>query len=159
MIVELPPRARRILERAILDALTGGTTSACAENTRVDAVKVCDFGNYLRVRGEYGVPVISRRPGRELPPRARRILPGLLFKRLELGTTSACAENTMLLVRGMAKARNYLRVRGEYLKAPREYTLKMELPPRARRIHGYALVDGFSSGTTSACAENTGHGC
>ena len=30
-----------------------------------------------------------------------------------------------------------------------------ELPPRARRIHGCALVDGFSRGTTSACAENT----
>ena len=52
-LLELPPRARRILPPAVLDALGGGTTSACAENTDlVDRLEGA-IGNYLRVRGEY----------------------------------------------------------------------------------------------------------
>ena len=31
----------------------------------------------------------------------------------------------------------------------------MELPPRARRIHGDPAMTSFGRGTTSACAENT----
>ena len=31
--MELPPRARRIRQKVLLDGLRGGTTSACAENT------------------------------------------------------------------------------------------------------------------------------
>ena len=50
---------------------------------------------------------------------------------------------------------NYLRVRGEYLGEVWGNPDLLELPPRARRIHG--LDDDFEhlSGTTSACAENT----
>ena len=51
---------------------------------------------------------------RELPPRARRILENQLKTYADLGTTSACAENTHA-------DRN-----------PARETL--ELPPRARRI-------------------------
>ena len=50
---ELPPRARRIPPMGPLDPLDGGTTSACAENTRTLPVKWCGWRNYLRVRGEY----------------------------------------------------------------------------------------------------------
>ena len=32
----------------------------------------------------------------------------------------------------------------------------MELPPRARRIHGGNIQRPIAFGTTSACAENTG---
>ena len=50
---------------------------------------------------------------------------------------------------------NYLRVRGEYpvilLSAP----LIVELPPRARRIRLPRIILFSSTGTTSACAENT----
>ena len=51
--------------------------------------------NYLRVRGEYGVdfpgdPIIW-----ELPPRARRILDRAYRDSSDMGTTSACAENTL----------------------------------------------------------------
>ena len=50
---ELPPRARRIrvVHSPPLRAL--GTTSACAENTGGHTTGKIDYGNYLRVRGEY----------------------------------------------------------------------------------------------------------
>ena len=50
----------------------------------------------------------------ELPPRARRIPPRVIAVRVCLGTTSACAENTLPRLRRYAGRRNYLRVRGEY---------------------------------------------
>ena len=72
----------------------GGTTSACAENTlnriREDLLE----GNYLRVRGEYGYTPDTIVMHPELPPRARRIQKLLRVATKQLGTTSACAENT-----------------------------------------------------------------
>ena len=50
---------------------------------------------------------------------------------------------------------NYLRVRGEYYAAPELVTEPPELPPRARRILCGTGPWTHSSGTTSACAENT----
>ena len=52
--------------------------------------------NYLRVRGEYPVILLSAPLIVELPPRARRILFASLFEKFLPGTTSACAENTGL---------------------------------------------------------------
>ena len=72
-----------------------------------------------------------------------------------LGTTSACAENTVRALAFPLSAWNYLRVRGEYMLQIRVRVVDKELPPRARRI----LMLGFpfwrGHGTTSACAENT----
>ena len=53
IIWELPPRARRILGNTSVEALNNGTTSACAENTKVKSENGGRLGNYLRVRGEY----------------------------------------------------------------------------------------------------------
>ena len=54
-----------------------------------------DPGNYLRVRGEYIKPGGTLETLLELPPRARRIR-GLIWAMTQkLGTTSACAENTL----------------------------------------------------------------
>mgnify|MGYP006972112053 CR=1 FL=1 len=50
---ELPPRARRILFRALATGATFGTTSACAENTSTCGMTFFPTRNYLRVRGEY----------------------------------------------------------------------------------------------------------
>ena len=91
----------------------------------------------------------------ELPPRARRIPNNVTVMLLVVGTTSACAENTMVGVVSTILGWNYLRVRGEYPRGLQTPLLKQELPPRARRIRlgfGGALLRG---GTTSACAENT----
>ena len=72
-----------------------------------------------------------------------------------MGTTSACAENTLSRAKPSPKIGNYLRVRGEYGSLPGGQSRPVELPPRARRILGVEFTYGFESGTTSACAENT----
>ena len=54
--------------------------------------------------------------------------------------------------------RNYLRVRGEYRSFSSYRLMLTELPPRARRIPSTQVEAGPIVGTTSACAENTGHG-
>ena len=91
--------------------------------------------NYLRVRGEYFFPAsIDTRSG-ELPPRARRIHPGVGGYHIV--------------------DRNYLRVRGEYIQQPALPPRTRELPPRARRIPTTIHNKNAKLGTTSACAENT----
>ena len=132
-----------------------GTTSACAENTTKRMPPHADSRNYLRVRGEY--PVFTQTLGlyQELPPRARRIqfvLRGVLN---DLGTTSACAENTPATGHGDLRTRNYLRVRGEYPLGGCGFPDQGELPPRARRILPNHHKQYRTNGTTSACAENT----
>ena len=73
MLMELPPRARRIRKKEIMDVFSLGTTSACAENTFSWLVLYYVWGNYLRVRGEYRKETIMLEQFKELPPRARRI--------------------------------------------------------------------------------------
>ena len=51
--MELPPRARRIRGDIFGKENENGTTSACAENTSGHGETPSDWGNYLRVRGEY----------------------------------------------------------------------------------------------------------
>ena len=90
--------------------------------------------NYLRVRGEYIEQPQPPHSGPELPPRARRILFGPSDTAVFIGTTSACAENTVEMSYCGRVNRNYLRVRGEYLSRGVEQLANEELPPRARRI-------------------------
>ena len=75
-----------------------------------------------------------------------------------MGTTSACAENTLWIIFTVCCARNYLRVRGEYEVFQHRATNGEELPPRARRIQISAGDAADLQGTTSACAENTATG-
>ena len=131
---ELPPRARRILLEALAAHNYRGTTSACAENTRVANPCKPRFRNYLRVRGEYSPHTRRGGCGRELPPRARRIRLSAPIFPTKHGTTSACAENTSLRTVSSRSPRNYLRVRGEYGATPYIPPPIEELPPRARRI-------------------------
>ncbi len=152
---ELPPRARRIHLPAIPEGDDLGTTSACAENTSKVSLIVLAIVNYLRVRGEY--PTRPRRSAHhlELPPRARRIRPSSRGIIINIGTTSACAENTANRVSSNGIGGNYLRVRGEYPSPISMGITCVELPPRARRILRNGLLGPAPSGTTSACAENT----
>ena len=154
-IVELPPRARRIRNDCPNLFLFWGTTSACAENTPQAGEGLGFGGNYLRVRGEYVFKGLSLGKKLELPPRARRIRSYTVWRMIEDGTTSACAENTRSTPYIAGRAWNYLRVRGEYMVSRKRGCRIGELPPRARRIHsGFSRVKA-SNGTTSACAENT----
>ena len=156
--LELPPRARRIL-RPNTGLTTGnGTTSACAENTPDGAGTPWIPRNYLRVRGEYSTNPRYPRCTPELPPRARRIRRAWGRDVCGGGTTSACAENTPHSLPPHVCCRNYLRVRGEYIGNLIRQLIKLELPPRARRIHLVYRKQFGDHGTTSACAENTGAG-
>ena len=113
-VLELPPRARRILLGPGFGFPRPGTTSACAENT-LSAIHITPFTqNYLRVRGEYSSSPWYFVAYLELPPRARRILASAWSMPAMVGTTSACAENTPHPAKWLAEGRNYLRVRGEY---------------------------------------------
>ena len=133
--MELPPRARRILDRLKREYSKIGTTSACAENTDANA-------------SLWATPS-------ELPPRARRILHRMPLGKTHQGTTSACAENTAYGAATWLKQWNYLRVRGEYAGLALTAHALGELPPRARRIHVPINSETELIGTTSACAENT----
>ena len=135
--------------------MNDGTTSACAENTTWGFTPQHHRRNYLRVRGEYQKPHLSCAFSTELPPRARRIPPPKSDCYHTIGTTSACAENTLNPDHGGQPSRNYLRVRGEYRWVAGAAVLIGELPPRARRIRGEVGDFPLWIGTTSACAENT----
>ena len=74
---------------------------------------------------------------------------------VDIGTTSACAENTPKLHTIIQGHGNYLRVRGEYFGGAFDDDYFVELPPRARRILVSLLLGLRMGGTTSACAENT----
>ena len=92
---ELPPRARRIRQVRFRNIPNDGTTSACAENTPHVSQLLGLGGNYLRVRGEYLIGPLLDLFVEELPPRARRILFTFTEHVHGVGTTSACAENTL----------------------------------------------------------------
>ena len=157
LVEELPPRARRIHPVDHDRIFLRGTTSACAENTSVNVMYDFPWGNYLRVRGEYGSGVATVGCMMELPPRARRIPPTTKTSHLTPGTTSACAENTIKRFAPGRGGRNYLRVRGEYKRLEPLSVPAPELPPRARRIHLTQTNKLPLAGTTSACAENTSY--
>ena len=134
LCMELPPRARRILIQAIEQPFDCGTTSACAENTPRSHTRRGPSWNYLRVRGEYATSGFEEFWAAELPPRARRILLNASLWGWLMGTTSACAENTVCAGSILPTTGNYLRVRGEYEMETSTTVLHSELPPRARRI-------------------------
>ena len=154
-IAELPPRARRIHHHINHITRGNGTTSACAENTTPTQACRRHLWNYLRVRGEYFLHLEVAVEGKELPPRARRILGHAEGVMAAGGTTSACAENTSSMLYAPRNPRNYLRVRGEYAHGRFHSGEDLELPPRARRIPPVNLTVLDLLGTTSACAENT----
>ena len=153
---ELPPRARRILSGSRGIRPRAGTTSACAENTGALGGIEQEKWNYLRVRGEYRRTAWEAASTAELPPRARRIQGVIPVHPVVIGTTSACAENTMPNHGPTYRGGNYLRVRGEYTYTGNIYGGQKELPPRARRILAKDTASRPNAGTTSACAENTG---
>ena len=152
---ELPPRARRIPDEGGFTLDSGGTTSACAENTWSKNLLMRLIRNYLRVRGEYHQNPTLVDEIAELPPRARRIPGSYCPCYRTRRTTSACAENTPGGAEGLVRGWNYLRVRGEYSTVCQMALGSGELPPRARRILVPADTNVLAGGTTSACAENT----
>ena len=133
---ELPPHARRIPPPALCLGTRNRTTSACAENTFELVFDCAHLGNYLRMRGEYGMLRLINPPKGELPPHARRIQIRSPRRATIPGTTSACAENTCFARLSLWDMGNYLRMRGEYGDRGGHGFPFGELPPHARRILG-----------------------
>ena len=152
---ELPPRVRRIHNGIDVSWWRTGTTSACAENTCGRTAQGELRRNYLRVCGEYREFINQATEEPELPPRVRRIHTGLGASPPCMGTTSACAENTLWCGQKENHPRNYLRVCGEYTPFIIHTPHPVELPPRVRRIQLWQRGPRINGGTTSACAENT----
>ena len=86
------------------------------------------------MRGEYPLSHAPEMLPVELPPHARRILCVRENAHENMGTTSACAENTAATAAGLDLKRNYLRMRGEYKLGSKMLIIHTELPPHARRI-------------------------
>ena len=135
--LELPPHARRIPLLIGNNVDIPRTTSACAENTVIMLRHVMQLWNYLRMRGEYWLRLVRSLLVLELPPHARRIRMWWGHQLLQLGTTSACAENTRTSTKQVTNNRNYLRMRGEYNPSqPYCYChLFSELNPSQQWIH------------------------
>ena len=131
------------------------TASACAGNTRHSRYAKPYPRNYLRACGECKSSLKSSAPSQELPPRMRRIPVRGRFSLSLMRTTSAYAENTMMGCQTSPRARNYLRVRGEYMSGLISPPPGQELPPRTRRIRRLQGSTPEELGTTSAYAENT----
>ena len=91
----------------------------------------------------------------EVVPHTRRIPIVLMLVLFITGTTSACAENTLVGFAPAPRGWNYLRVRGEYRPFETAPTSTRELPPHTWRIRGVDFHHHIKNGTTSACAENT----
>ena len=130
-----------------------GITSACAEK-RYGAGPACPVArNYLRMRGEEGLPAGCPHSGQELPPHARRRVSGVQSTGHIVGITSACAEKRRTDCCHRRIPGNYLRMRGEESVCVVPKWRCMELPPHARRrvleIGAYSRLEGI----TSACAE------
>ena len=131
------------------------TTSACAENTFFGRIGSFILRNYLRVRGEYEAVNRDFIRHKKLPPRARRIHMDTPKQHDSYETTSACAENTGREKVAYKVDGNYLRVRGEYMRAIFWGRRRLKLPPHVRRILDvFTFAHGVIE-TTSACAENT----
>ena len=94
VILELPPRTRRIRRWCPRKGKALGTTSAHAENTCPLTYFRWSWRNYLRARGEYDNRNRPAPKPVELPPRTRRIQVVKRDIRVVIGTTSAHAENT-----------------------------------------------------------------
>ena len=86
------------------------------------------------MRGEYATAELLGGNYEELPPHARRIPPSRVGDHGRIGTTSACAENTLKTHTEWVPLGNYLRMRGEYVGKERIHEVILELPPHARRI-------------------------
>ena len=76
VVEELPPHARRrVCAGGGYDNRTG-ITSACAEKSICDQLKLTMNWNYLRMRGEENPQMGSSIAPEELPPHARRRVTG-----------------------------------------------------------------------------------
>ena len=127
-----PPRVRSRRAAGAVAGESGGITSACAEQTSIACRAMSWWTDHLRVCGADASNLPEDQQESGSPPRVRsrqrpRILP---YSRI--GITSACAEQTPLLVPVIRPIRDHLRVCGaDDLLSIIEYVHRGS-PPRVR---------------------------
>ena len=127
-------------------------TPACAGKSFADLRGFFDAQDHPRVCGEktFGGHKLTRDAGS--PPRVRGKACDLLFLRVGVGITPACAGKSPNATIGRGASQDHPRVCGEKLKVLRMSSSTRGSPPRVRgkEIHLHALVD--QRGITPACA-------
>ena len=150
-----PPRVRSRPDTAVGYAITGGITSACAEQTGLTRPRTSCAGDHLRVCG--ADPVYWNHdvndPGSPLRVRSRH---GVDHADLDAeGITSACAEQTGRVFGHRLPDGDHLRVCGaDSLVSPPAPWIRGS-PPRVRSRLRQCGVGRPVLGITSACAEQT----
>ena len=150
-----PPRVRSRQTPCFSWELADGITSACAEQTSLQAPATCSPRDHLRVCGADSLmsACMPTVPGSPPRVRSRRIV--IVSCRLLDRITSACAEQTSPNPTFKTQAWDHLRVCGADLNGEAADPKAAGSPPRVRsRLTGYPSK-GYSLGITSACAEQT----
>ena len=152
-----PPRVRSRLAGGVFLDVECGITSACAEQTthskhshhhRTDHLRVCGADTDLQTETVHGLGS---------PPRVRSRLPSRASSATHGRITSACAEQTRLMMRYRIDAGDHLRVCGADNTEQGRANRDAGSPPRVRSRHRGDESERILLGITSACAEQTRH--
>jgi len=101
---------------------SSGNTSAYAEKTCPGRSHFYLAQKHLRLRGENGIISDTGAIGKETPPLTRRKLTSCLTTGGTIGNTSAYAEKTLAKSVYEYDRRKHLRLRGENLDVPAEFS-------------------------------------
>ena len=170
-----PPRVRSRRTQVPPEPSESGITSACAEQTpasrtlRVptwDHLRVCGAdsacvipaataADHLRVCGadEGQTGIVNGELGS--PPRVRSRLLYETFRNYDDGITSACAEQTIVVLSSVSVHQDHLRVCGADPPSRRIRRPQRGSPPRVRSRPPPRRLHNPMAGITSACAEQT----
>ena len=150
-----PPRVRSRRCRVVVGLRGCGITSACAEQTACTRSPSAPHWDHLRVCGA-DTPKQQLRPLTEgSPPRVRSRLSLRRVHLIQVGITSACAEQTNNIHRPYQSGRDHLRVCGADSHYTRQIIRRSGSPPRVRSRLMVPDCEATSVGITSACAEQT----
>ena len=97
----------------------------------------------------------SRNHGLGSPPRVRSRLAEVAIQLGNIGITSACAEQTSMILSSSSATGDHLRVCGADLREIGQETAQQGSPPRVRSRRWCAGHSYHRQGITSACAEQT----
>ena len=151
-----PPRVRsRLVQLGVGDS-RDGITSACAEQTILQAYRVGRLRDHLRVCGADFHGRNGRRTRSGSPPRVRSRLMDKFMQAKAQGITSACAEQTLRRQPPTSRSWDHLRVCGADLDPLPQFASQAGSPPRVRSRQRLERCTRPEQGITSACAEQTG---
>ena len=129
-----PPHVWRILDNQRFFKARTRITSTCVENTilRKSSASCCQ--DHLHMCGEYFSSSLRRPIISGSPPHVWRILQRSCLKRLQMGITSTCVENTATDAVACVVLWDHLHMCGEYYHQQISYEKHIGSPPHVWRI-------------------------